>query len=128
VRGVAANGGGRQRWDPGRIWRAAGGADGVSVSRPGLCVTLKRLGLPRKKRTLRASEQAGADVAAERAAFAERVKSIASEDLVFVDETFPSGEGRLAVGGVRMRDAGLELELAIAQDRCLTRLSSCWGA
>ena len=40
---------------------------------------------------------------------------------------FPSGEGRLAVGGVRMRDAGLELELAIAQDRCLTRRSSCWG-
>jgi hypothetical protein len=41
----------------------------------------------RAKKTLRASEQAGADVAAERAAFAERVKSIASEDLVFVDET-----------------------------------------
>src|SRR5438067_13220310 len=29
---------------------------------------------------------------------------------------YPCGEGRLAVGGVRMRDAGLELELAIAQD------------
>lgn len=27
-----------------------------------------------------------------------------------------------------MRDAGLELELVIAQDLCLTRLPSCWGA
>ena len=35
---------------------------------------------------------------------------------------------RLAVVGARMRDAGLELELAIAQDRCLTRRPSCWGA
>src|SRR5947209_9425804 len=43
-------------------------------------------------------------------------------------EPYPCGEGRLAVGGVRMRDAGLELELAIAQDLCLTRLPSCWGA
>jgi hypothetical protein len=34
---------------------------------------------------------------------------------------YPCGEGRLAVGGVRVRDAGLELELAIAQNRCLTR-------
>jgi hypothetical protein len=33
---------------------------------------------------------------------------------------YPCGEGRLAVGEVRMRDAGLELELAITQDRCLT--------
>jgi len=40
----------------------------------------------------------------------------------------PCGEGRLAVGEVRMRDAGLELELAITQDRCLTRLPRYWGA
>src|SRR5690349_13135045 len=44
------------------------------------------------------------------------------------DLQFPSGEGRLAVGEVRMPDAGLELELAIPQDRCPTRLPSCWGA
>jgi hypothetical protein len=42
--------------------------------------------------------------------------------------TFPYGEERLAVGGVWMPDAGLELELAIAQDLCLTRLPSFWGA
>src|SRR5438270_12207872 len=41
---------------------------------------------------------------------------------------YPCGGGRLAAGGVRMRDAGLELELAIAQDRCLTRLPRYWGA
>src|ERR1700716_4246684 len=41
---------------------------------------------------------------------------------------YPCGEGRLAVGRVRMRDAGLELELAITQDRCLTRLPRYWGA
>src|SRR5712671_2190611 len=41
--------------------------------------------------------------------------------------SYPCGEGRLAVGGVRMRDAGLELELAITQDRCLTRLPRYWA-
>lgn len=40
-----------------------------------------------QKKTLRASEQGRADVAAERAAFAEVVKTIAPEDLVFLDET-----------------------------------------
>ncbi len=67
----------------------------VSVSRPVLCVTLKRLSLPRKKKTLRGRAQTRADGAAERvalcslpgASFAERVKSIAPEDLVFRDET-----------------------------------------
>jgi hypothetical protein len=41
---------------------------------------------------------------------------------------YPCGEGGLAASGVRMRDAGLELELAIAQDRCLTRLPRYWVA
>jgi hypothetical protein len=36
---------------------------------------------------LRASDQARADIVAERAAFAEAVHSIAPEDLVFLDET-----------------------------------------
>src|SRR5579875_2894059 len=39
------------------------------------------------KKTLRASEQGRADVVAERAAFAAAVKTIAPEDLVFLDET-----------------------------------------
>src|SRR5207302_10806827 len=43
-------------------------------------------------------------------------------------EVYPCGEGRHAVGGVKMRDAGLELELEITQDRCLTRLPRYWGA
>src|SRR5215469_3450445 len=42
--------------------------------------------------------------------------------------TVTNGDGLLAMGGIRMRDAGLELELAIAQDLCLMRLLSCWGA
>src|SRR5216683_5237003 len=46
---------------------------------------------------------------------------------VLVGARSPSGEGRLAVGGLRMRDAGSELELAIAQDRCLMRRPRCWG-
>jgi hypothetical protein len=41
----------------------------------------------RAKKTLGASEQAGADAAAERAALAERVKNSASKDLAFVHET-----------------------------------------
>src|SRR6516164_3403860 len=40
---------------------------------------------------------------------------------------YPRGDGRLAIGGMRMPDAGLELELAIAQDLCRMRLRSCWG-
>jgi hypothetical protein len=40
-----------------------------------------------QKKTLRASEQARADVAAERLAFTAAVKGIAPEDLVFLDET-----------------------------------------
>ena len=44
-------------------------------------------GLGAQQKTLRASEQARADVAAERAAFTERVKGIAPEDLAFLDET-----------------------------------------
>jgi hypothetical protein len=39
----------------------------------------------------------------------------------------PSGKGRLAGGGLRMLNAGLELELAIAQDQCLIPRSRCWG-
>jgi hypothetical protein len=40
-----------------------------------------------EKKTLRASEQGRADIAAERTAFAEALKTIAPEDLVFLDET-----------------------------------------
>ena len=41
---------------------------------------------------------------------------------------FPCGDGRLAIGAMRMRDAGLELELAIAQDRCRTGVPRFWAA
>jgi transposase len=44
-------------------------------------------GLGAQKKTLRASEQGRADVVAERAAFAAAVKTIAPENLVFLDET-----------------------------------------
>ena len=60
---------------------------GISVSRRGALCHPEAAGIAAQKKTLRASEQAGADVAAERAAFAEQVKGIASEDLVFVGET-----------------------------------------
>jgi hypothetical protein len=39
---------------------------------------------------------------------------------------YPYGDDRLAIGRMSMPDAGLELELAIAQDRCRTRRLSCW--
>ena len=67
----------------------------VSVRRPVLCVIRKRLGLPRKTKKDPSGARAEARrCRAERAApcslpgasFAERVKSIAPEDLVFVDE------------------------------------------
>jgi transposase len=64
---------------------AAGG--GPRVSRPTLCRTLRRLGLRRKKKTLRASEQDRADIQAERAVFRERVRQLDAKDLVFIDET-----------------------------------------
>jgi len=40
---------------------------------------------------------------------------------------YPCGDGHLAIGGLRMSDAGLEVELAIAQDLCRMRLRRCWG-
>ena len=40
---------------------------------------------------------------------------------------YPCGDDRLAIGGMRMSDAGLELELATAQDLCRIRQPSCWG-
>ena len=73
---------------------AAGGADCDQRSPAGTLCYPQAAGLAAQKKTLRAREQRRADVAAERAApcslpgasFAERVKSIAPEDLVFVDE------------------------------------------
>lgn len=44
-------------------------------------------GFDAQKKTLRASEQGRADVAAERAAFAQAIKTLAPEDLVFLDES-----------------------------------------
>ena len=38
------------------------------------------------------------------------------------DEVYPCGDSRLAIGEMRMPDAGLEPELAIAQDLCRMRL------
>lgn len=57
---------------------------GGSVSRPGLCVTLKRLGW---RASRRAPMSPPPFDPLRSAAFAERVKGIASEDLVFVGET-----------------------------------------
>src|SRR3982750_217036 len=57
------------------------------VSRPTLCRALRRFGLWRKKKTLRASEQDRADIQEERGVFCERVRQIDPKDLVFVDET-----------------------------------------
>jgi transposase len=87
VRGAAPVGGGRQRCDPGRIWCAAGGAERGQRQPAGALCHPPAPGLAAQKKTLRASEQERADVAAERVAFAERIKSIAPENLVFLDET-----------------------------------------
>jgi transposase len=66
---------------------------GVSVSRPGLCVTVKRLGFPRKKDP--SGERAGGRRYRRRARrplfpargkLCRRGQGIASGDLVFVDE------------------------------------------
>ena len=87
MRGAAPIGGGRQRCDFGRILRAAGGADRGQRQPAGALHHSQAPGLAAQKKTLRASEQERADVVAERAAFAEQVKSIAPENLVFLDET-----------------------------------------
>src|SRR3954451_5362906 len=50
------------------------------VSRPTLCRALRRLGLRRKKKTLRASEQDRADIQEERAVICERVRQIDAKD------------------------------------------------
>jgi hypothetical protein len=87
VQGVAPIGGSRQRCDLGRIGGAAGGADRGQRQSAGALCHPQAPGLAAPKKTLRASEQERAEVVAERAAFAEQVKSIAPETLVFLDET-----------------------------------------
>ena len=80
-------GGGRQRCHPGRIWRAAGGADRGPRQPAGALGHPQAPGPASKKKTLRASEQARPDIAVERVVFAEAIKTVAPEDLVFLDET-----------------------------------------
>jgi transposase len=80
-------GGNRQRCHPGRIWRAVADADRGQRQPAGALRHPQAPGLGTQKKTLRASEQGRADVAAERAAFGEQVKSLAPETLIFLDET-----------------------------------------
>lgn len=51
-----------------------------------ICRALKALRLPRKRKTLRASEQLKAEIAAEREAFWIEIRRIPVEDLIFLDE------------------------------------------
>ena len=60
---------------------------GVSGSRMIICRALKKLGLPRKKKSKHASERDTPEVQEERREFAEDVESIEPRRLVFVDET-----------------------------------------
>lgn len=60
---------------------------GFEVSPSSICRALKRLDLPRKKKTLRASEQDRPDVAAKRALFQKEVGGLDPHRLVFMDET-----------------------------------------
>ena len=60
---------------------------GVSGSRMIICRALKKLGLPRKKKSRHASERDTPGVQQERREFAEEVEPIEPRRLVFVDET-----------------------------------------
>jgi transposase len=60
---------------------------GVSGSRMIICRALKKLGLPRKKKSKHASERDTPEVQEERREFAEDVEPIEPRRLVFVDET-----------------------------------------
>jgi transposase len=60
---------------------------GIQISGSSVCRALQRLGLTRKKKTLRASEQKRPDVAAKRVAYRAEVGSIDPHRLVFLDET-----------------------------------------
>ena len=62
------------------------GRTGRSLSRSAMCRTLRRLDLPRKKKSLRAEERDRPEVVAERAAYAAQVGRLAPDRLVFVDE------------------------------------------
>ena len=60
---------------------------GVSGSRMIICRALKKLGLPRKKKSKHAAERDTPEVQEERREFAEEVEPIEPKRLVFVDET-----------------------------------------
>ena len=59
---------------------------GRTLSRSAMCRALRRLGLPRKRKSLRAEERDRPAVVAERAAFAARGRGLGPGRLVFVDE------------------------------------------
>jgi transposase len=59
----------------------------ITVSQSMVSRALAQLGLPRKKKSLRASEHNRPDVAQARAVFRARMPRLVAEDLVFVDES-----------------------------------------